>query len=164
MNADNSITLLNQAVADELAAIHQYMYFHFHLDDQGFAPLAGLFKKTAIGEMGHLEKLAERILFLGGDAEMIASAKVQKVTDAVEMLAKAAEMERQSAEDYNAAAVRCAANSDAASKQLFESLVNDEEGHFDEFNRQMEHIQRFGASYLALQSFGVTPGAGHPGA
>ena len=30
-----SIDLLNKAVADELSAVHQYMYFHFHCDDQG---------------------------------------------------------------------------------------------------------------------------------
>ncbi len=48
MKKEISIDLLNKAVADELATIHQYMYFHFHLDDQGFSPLANLFRKTAI--------------------------------------------------------------------------------------------------------------------
>ena len=28
-----SIKLLNRAVADELLAVHQYMYFHFRCDD-----------------------------------------------------------------------------------------------------------------------------------
>ena len=32
---EKSIELLNRAVADELSAVHQYMYFHFHCDDQG---------------------------------------------------------------------------------------------------------------------------------
>ena len=44
MKTKKSIELLNKGVADELWAIHQYMYWHFHLDDQGFAPLATLFK------------------------------------------------------------------------------------------------------------------------
>ncbi len=68
MNRTHSINLLNTAVADELQAVHQYMYFHFHLSDQGFNPLATLFKRTAIEEMGHVELLAERILFLKGDS------------------------------------------------------------------------------------------------
>ncbi len=42
---EKSITLLNQAVGDEVTALHQYMYFHFHCDDQGFDLLADLFKK-----------------------------------------------------------------------------------------------------------------------
>jgi bacterioferritin len=157
MDRARSIELLNKAVADELAAVHQYMYFHFHLDDQGFAPLAVLFKRTAITEMGHVEKLAERILFLKGDVEMAAGAPVTPVTDPAEMLAKAAQMEEESAADYNRAALECAANADSASKQIFESLVNDEEGHFDAFNQQLEHIRRFGPDYLALQSLGREP-------
>jgi bacterioferritin len=46
------------------------MYFHFHCDDQGYDLLAGLFKRTAIEEILHIEKPAERIIFLKGDVEM----------------------------------------------------------------------------------------------
>lgn len=59
---EKSIVLLNKALGDELAAIHQYLYFHFHCDDQGYDLLAALFKRTAIQEMAHVEKLADRIL------------------------------------------------------------------------------------------------------
>ena len=59
MNKTRSIELLNIALADELQAVHQYMYFHFHLDDQGLGPLSTMFKRIAIEEMGHVEKLAE---------------------------------------------------------------------------------------------------------
>jgi bacterioferritin len=153
MDRQKSIDLLNAAVGDELQAIHQYMYFHFHLDDQGFGPLAGLFKRTAIEEMGHVERLAERILFLKGDVEMAASGPVEKIREPEAMVKKAAEMEEGSAADYNKAALECAANADSASKQLFESLVSDEERHFDQFDQQLDNIKRFGLSYLALQSF-----------
>jgi len=152
---EKTVALLNQAVADELAAIHQYMYFHFHLDDQGFAPLAALFKKTAIREMGHVEQLAERALFLGGDVEMVTAGPVIKIQDPLEILRKAADMERESAAFYNAAAAQCGADRDAASKQIFESLVADEEAHFDGFSRQIDLIDRFGPAYLALQSVGA---------
>ena len=106
MDTSRSISLLNKSVADELSAVHQYMYFHFHLDDQGFGPLSALFKTAAIQEMGHVERLAERILFLGGDVEMAPAETVARITDPAEMLAKAAAMEKQSAADYNQAAAR----------------------------------------------------------
>ena len=61
---EKSVTLLNQAVGDELAAVHQYMYWHFHLDDQGFAPLAALLKRIAMMEMVHTERLAEQAVAL----------------------------------------------------------------------------------------------------
>jgi bacterioferritin len=151
----SSLELLNRSVADELQAVHQYMYFHFQLDDQGLGPLSGLFKRTAIMEMSHVEKLAERILFLKGEVEMTAAGAVEKITEPAAMLAKAAEMEQASTRDYNRAAQDCAASADAGTQQIFEGLVADEESHFDQFEKQLDHIKRFGPSYLALQSFGA---------
>lgn len=153
MKAKTSIDLLNRAVADELQAVHQYMYWHFHLDDQGFAPLAALLKRTAIMEMGHVEKLAERILFLGGDVKMAVAGAVEAIHEPAKILAGAAAMEKQSAQEYNKWALECSANADAVSKQIFESLVADEESHFDAFDKQLDNIKRFGPNYLALQSF-----------
>jgi bacterioferritin len=40
---------------------------------------------------------------------------------------------------------------------MFEGLVDDEERHFDVYQTQLEHIERFGESYLALQSFQQDP-------
>jgi len=154
MEKKKSVQLLNQGVADELQAVHQYMYFHFHLDDLGLQPLAALFKRTAIQEMGHAERLAERILFLKGDVEMVAAGPVNKILEPEAMLAKGMAMEQESAEFYNKAALTCSAGADSASKQVFEQLVQDEEGHFDQFEKQRDNVKRFGPSYLALQSFG----------
>ncbi len=149
---EKSVELLNKAVADELAAVHQYMYFHFHCDDQGYDLLAGLFKRTAIEEMGHIEMCAERILFLGGEVEMVPAMGVQKIHDVKEMLKLARKMEEDSAKEYNIWANECAANADSASKKIFEDLVVDEERHFDQYDTEMENIDKFGERYLALQS------------
>ncbi len=149
---EKSIGLLNKAVADELSAIHQYMYFHFHCDDQGFDLLANLFKRTSIDEMIHIEKLAERILFLKGDVNMNPAQEVQRITTVKEMLELGRKMEQESARDYNHWANECSANADAISKQLFESLVADEERHYDQYDTELGNIDRFGINYLALQS------------
>ncbi|UCC71089.1 MAG: manganese catalase family protein [Gemmatimonadota bacterium] len=149
---EKSIELLNKAIADELSAVHQYMYFHFHCDDQGYDLLAGLFKRTAIEEMTHIERAAERILFLKGEVEMVASEAVEKIHDVRTMLERAADMEAQSAKEYNEWANECGANADSATKRLFEDLVADEERHHDQYMTEMESIDRFGERYLALQS------------
>ena len=149
---EKSIELLNRAVADELAAVHQYMYFHFHLDDQGFDLLANLFKRTGIEEMGHVEALAERILFLKGDVIMKVGGEVKPLQNVTEMLEQARSMEEGSARDYNLWANECAANADAVTKKLFEQLVADEERHFDQYDVELENIRKFGDRYLALQS------------
>ena len=149
---EKSKELLNKAVADEMHAVHQYMYFHFHCDDQGYDLLSNLFRRTAIQEMIHVERLAERILFLKGEVEMKVASEVKKITDVKEMLKCAAEMEQSSAQDYNKWANECAANADSVTKQLFESLVSEEEVHFDQYDKELENLEKFGERYLALQS------------
>ena len=149
---EKSIELLNKAVADELSAVHQYMYFHFHCDDLGYDLLSGLFRQTAIEEMMHIETLAERILFLKGEVEMKASHDVEKIRDVKKMLEKAAGMETSSVRDYNEWANECSKNADSASKKIFEALVDDEERHFDQYDKEMENLEKFGDNYLALQS------------
>lgn len=149
---EKSIDLLNKAVADELTAVHQYMYFHFHCDDQGFELLAGLFLRTAVEEMGHVELLAERIIFLGGDVEMVNSAEVIKEQDVTKMLDMSIKMEQSSIHDYNLWANECSAAADSGSKKIFEGLVDDEERHFDQYDNEKANLLRFGERYLALQS------------
>ena len=148
----------------KLFAVHQYMYFHFHCDDLGYDLLANLFKRTAIEEMGHVEKLAERILFLKGEVEVKAGGDVKKIHDVKKMLEMASSMETQSGLDYNAWANECSKLADSVSKKLFESLVDDEERHFDQYDKEMENLSNFGDHYLALQSIerSKTIAAGKP--
>ncbi len=164
MRHEKSIELLNKAVADELYAVHQYMYFHFHCEDQGYELLSQLFFRTAIEEMQHIELCAERIIFLGGDAEMVASEDVKKIQDVNEMLVLAAKMEEESARDYNIWANECSANADAGTRKVFEALVEDEERHYSQYDTEMQNIKKFGESYLALQSIegAKNIGAGGP--
>lgn len=147
-----SIELLNKAVADELSAVHQYMYFHFYCDSLGYDLLSNLFRKTAIEEMMHVERIAERILFLKGDIELKADAEVQKVHDVKKMLEFATKSEESAIKSYNLWANECSANADSITKKLFEGLVAEEEIHYDQFDTELENLKKFGENYLALQS------------
>jgi len=152
MMKEKSIELLNRAVADELSAVHQYMYFHFHCDDQGYDLLSNLFKRTAIEEMMHVEMLSERILFLKGEIEMKTFDPVLKIHNVKEMLDHAVKMEIGGTEDYNKFANESAQNADSVTKKLFEQLVADEERHLDQYEKETENLLKFGDNYLALQS------------
>jgi bacterioferritin len=161
---EKSIELLNKAAADELYAVHQYMYFHFHCEDQGYDLLAALFIRTAIEEMTHIERCAERIIFLGGDVEMVAKEEVKKIQDVKKMLEQARQMEEDSVKDYNIWANECSANNDAGSRQVFEGLVTDEERHYSQYDDEAQKIEKFGERYLALQSMQGAAGAAEGGA
>ena len=64
--SDKVIELLNNARSRELTAIMQYMGQHYELADAGYGKLGATIRATAIVEMRHAERLAERILFLNG--------------------------------------------------------------------------------------------------
>jgi bacterioferritin len=149
---EKSIELLNKAVADEMTAVNQYMFFHFHCEDQGFDLLSQLFFKTAIEEMGHVERCADRILFLRGEVELVAAGSVQKIHEVKGMLVLARSMEEQSAKDYNLWANASSANADSGTRKVFEGLVDDEERHFGQYDLELEKVNKFGEQYLALQS------------
>ncbi|MGB9731775.1 MULTISPECIES: ferritin-like domain-containing protein [Calditerrivibrio] len=147
-----SIELLNQAIAEEMTALQQYMYFHFHCDDQDLDILSNIFRQNAIQEMIHVERFAERILFLKGEVEMKASQDVQKITNPEEMLKMAIKLEEDTIVLYNKFANECAQQGDSVTKQLFESVIAEEERHYDDFDKESENIIAYGKEYLVLQS------------
>jgi bacterioferritin len=53
---------------------------------------------------------------------------------------------------YNDFANQSAANLDSVTKRLFEDIVIDEERHFDQFDTEIDNLEKFGDRYLALQS------------
>jgi bacterioferritin len=152
MNRQKSIELLNKAISEELSAIHQYMYFHFILDDLGYDFLAGILKKTAIDEMLHTERFAEKILFLGGEIEIKPSNDVKHIRDPKEMLKWAMKSEEEAMEMYNDFAIEASNAKDSGTKQIFESIINDEELHFEGFENEFENLEKFGDNYLAQQA------------
>jgi bacterioferritin len=143
------IDLLNKARASELTAISQYMAHHYQLDDSDFGKLAKVLKKTAIDEMKHAEKLAERILFLGGTPTTKPDAETKKGQEIAEMLKTDVALEQGAVDMYNASANACAAEKDQISKQLFEKLLAEEEAHLDVFQNIQAHVEKLGAAYLA---------------
>jgi len=151
MDRKKSIELLNKAVSEELTAIHQYMYFHFVLDDMGLETLAGIFKKIAIDEMLHTERFAERILFLGGEIEMKPAKDIIHVREPKEILRIAMESENEAIDMYNDFALQCANNRDMGTKQIFENTILDEEKH-DIFETELNNLQKYGDSYLSQQA------------
>ena len=143
------IDLLNQARARELTAITQYMAQHYELEDRDFGKLASKLKEIGIQEMKHAEKLAERILFLGGEPTSKPDGQIKKGQEVPAMLATDIGLEAEAIKTYNESAVVCAAEKDQISKALFEELLKEEEDHLDIFENTKNHVDKLGASYLA---------------
>ncbi len=154
MRNPKSVELLNKAIAEEELALHQYMYFHFVLDDMGYDVLANIFKRIAIEEMKHVEAFAERILFLGGDVELGKLPKpIEKIHNPKEMLEWAMKSETEAIDQYSQWAIEVVqTDRDLGTEQLFKKVVMDEERHFEIFETEFLNLQKFGDQYLAQQA------------
>lgn len=142
---------LNKALREELTAINQYFLHAEMYENWGYDKLADFIKKQSVGEMKHAEVLMERILFLDGSPTM----KPLELTvgkNVKEMLQSDLDLELGAVKDYNAAIQVAVAEKDNGSRDLFVTLLKDEEGHVDWLEAQMHMISELGYErYLTMQ-------------
>ncbi|GAB4266972.1 MAG: bacterioferritin [Candidatus Rifleibacteriota bacterium] len=143
------VEVLNKARAMELQAIHQYMNQHYGLDDADYGELAAKVKLIAIDEMRHAEAFAERIKELGGEPTTDLADKVIKGQEIKEVFPFDAKLEDDTVDIYNQFALVCRENGDAISVKLFETIIDEEQAHFNYFDNIANHIETLGNTFLA---------------
>lgn len=146
---ENVVEVLNKARAMELHAIHQYMNQHYSLDDMDYGELAANMKLIAIDEMRHAEMFAERIKELGGEPTTEKAAKVEREQDVEVIFPFDSELEDDTIVDYNQFLLVCRENGDNVSAKLMETIIDEEQEHYNYFDNVDDHIKKLGANYLA---------------
>jgi len=143
------IDVLNKARSMELQAIHQYMNQHYNLDDKDYGEMAANIKLIAIDEMRHAEMFAERIKELGGEPTTTIFGPIKK-GQAVDVIFKFdSEQEDDAIDAYNQFLLVCRENGDSVSMKLFESIIEDEQTHYNYFDSVQGHIDKLGDTYLS---------------
>jgi bacterioferritin len=146
------IALLNAALKEELTAVSQYFLHAEMCENWGYGRIAQRTKKRAIDEMKHAEGLIERLLFLEGAPQMAELAPLKVGGSVKPQLENDLAAEVAAIAMYNASANACAAAGDNGSKELFEKLLADEEGHADWLETQLGLIEQLGLqNYLIEQ-------------
>lgn len=145
----NVIGVLNKARAMELQAIAQYMNQHYGLDDMDYGELAASMKLIAIDEMRHAEAFAERIKELGGEPTVEPLAKAQKGQTVEKIYPFDANLEDHTVDVYNQFLLVCRENGDSVSMKIFETIIDEEQSHYNYFDNVAEHIKKMGNTYLA---------------
>jgi bacterioferritin len=133
----------------ELHAISQYMNQHYNLDNMDYGDMAAKMKLIAIDEMRHAEMFAERIKELGGEPTAEYSEKVEKGQDVNVIFSSDAELEDKTIDVYNQFALICRENGDSISLKVFETIIDEEQMHFNYFDNVNDHIERLGNTFLA---------------
>ncbi|MBI4885491.1 MAG: bacterioferritin [Acidobacteria bacterium] len=151
---DKVIAELNEALREELTAINQYFVHAEMCHNWGYHGLGSYIRKQAIDEMKHAEALIERVLFLDGTPKMEPLAL--NVGDSVRaQIESDYKLEVNAVAMYNKAIRVSREQGDDASRELFSTLLKDEEEHVDWLEAQLHMIKEMGYErYLSMQAEG----------
>ncbi len=147
------IDFLNEALKNELTAINQYWLHYRMLDNWGLKRLADYERHESIDEMKHADTLAERILFLDGlpNFQMLGRLRVGETVE--EILKADLALEEEAIPLLKDAIAHSESVRDYVSRDLFADILESEEHHVDELEKQFEMIERMGIeNYIQLQS------------
>lgn len=142
---------LNLRLADELAAIDQYMVHQEMCINWGYRDLAKVIKKRAMEEMRHAEMLIERIIFLEGTPDIKKFGFLVIGKDIPEIIAADKESEELAVEGYNDSIQVAKEAKDHGSVKLFESILNDEENHLGKVEEHTSLIEQIGLKNFLIE-------------
>ncbi|MYZ49865.1 bacterioferritin [Propylenella binzhouense] len=151
--SDRVIECLNQALKMELGAVNQYWVHYRLLEDWGFQHLAKKERTESIEEMHHADKLVQRIIFLEGHPNLQTVAPLRVGQNIKEVLEGDLAGEYDAKDAYTRFRDVCEEAKDYVSKNLFEELLTDEEGHIDFLETQLDLLGSIGEErYKLLQA------------
>ena len=138
------IDYLNKGLRSELTAVSQYWLHYRLLEDWGYLDLAKKWRAESIEEMNHADKFIARIIFLEGHPNLQELNPLKIGENVKEILEVDLAGEYEARALYLEAAKYCESINDRVSRNLFEELATDEEGHIDFLETQLDLIGRIG--------------------
>ncbi|MGY6588336.1 MAG: bacterioferritin [Wenzhouxiangella sp.] len=146
------IEWLNKALKAELTAINQYFLHSRMLEDWGLDHLAKKAYEESIEEMNHADALIKRILLLGGLPNLQDLGRLRIGENPRETLECDLALEQEAMPMYRDAVEAAEKVRDYGSRDLFQSILIDEEEHTDWLETQLDLIERIGEqNYLQKQ-------------
>jgi bacterioferritin len=155
------IDYLNKGLRSELTAINQYWLHYRLLDNWGLKEMAKQWRKESIEEMVHADRFTDRILFLDGFPNMQVLDPLRIGQNVKEILECDLAAEHDARNLYQEAATYCHSVKDYVSKDLFEDLMKDEEGHIDFLETQLDLIGRIGLELYTQKHVGKLEDGDH---
>jgi len=138
------IERLNEALFLELGAVNQYWLHYRLLEDWGYAKLAKKEREESIEEMHHADKIIERIIFLEGHPNLQKVGALRIGQNVKEVLEADLAGEYDARTSYKKSREICQELGDYVTMKLFEELLQDEEGHIDFLETQLELLSKIG--------------------
>ena len=144
---------LNIALGNELVAINQYFLHAKMYKDWGLKVLAKWEYDESIEEMQHADKVIDRILFLEGLPNLQALHKLRIGETVEEIIQADLELEHQAIPTLKEGVTHAESIKDYVSRDLFASILSNEEEHVDHLETFQEQIKQMGIhNFIQLQS------------
>ncbi|MDP9899812.1 ferritin-like domain-containing protein [Variovorax ginsengisoli] len=141
---DDIVKLLNDALATELVCVLRYKRHYFTADGVTSPAIADEFLVHANEEAGHADRIAERIVQLGGEPDFNPSqllsrshANYDESKDLQSMVRANLVAERIAVESYRQM-VALIGDKDPTTRRMLEEILADEEEHADELKDWLE--------------------------
>ena len=142
---DDIVKLLNDALATELVCVLRYKRHYFTANGVESPAIADEFLVHANEESGHADRIAERIVQLGGEPDFAPShllershAAYDESTDLQAMVRANLIAERIAVESYRQMIVLIG-DKDPTTRRMLEDILSDEEEHADELKDWLSH-------------------------
>ena len=146
------IEALNEILTAELTAINQYFIHYRMCANWGYDRLAKKKREESIEEMGHADKVIERILYLEGIPNVQRLFPVRVGQDATEQHQLDLDLEKTAVDRLNKAIALCREKADNGTRDLLDVILKDEEDSIDWLEAQLHIIREIGKEhYLAEQ-------------
>lgn len=142
---DDLVQLLNEALATELVCVLRYKRHYFTASCQASPAIADEFLVHANEESAHADKIAERIVQLGGDPDFNpqtlrerSHAQYDESKDLQAMVRANLVAERIAIETYRQM-ISLLGDKDPTTRRMLEEILADEEEHADELKDWLGH-------------------------
>jgi len=137
--SDELKALLDAAVAREIQVSIQYMWQHVQVMGVKAVAVQDKFKSTAIAEMKHAEKIAERLWYLGG-VPTTKPSTIEVGKSLKEFLELDTKAEVEAIEMYREIIDLANKEKDVTTAFVFKEILEDEEEHHDLFTTMLEEV------------------------
>jgi bacterioferritin len=146
------LALLNEALRNELTAVHQFLAHAERLEDWGLAKMSAQERDEAEEEKAHANLLAQRILLLGGDPDYTAIGELALGADVRGILEGDLAIERRARQTLVEGVRTAEAHHDYVSRDLLSRILADEEQHEHHLVIALGLIERIGiANFVQSQ-------------
>jgi bacterioferritin len=137
--SDKLKQLLNDAIAREIQVSIQYMWQHIQVVGVKGVAVQDKFQQTAIAEMKHAEKIAERLWYLEGTPTTKPS-PISVGNSLKEFLELDTKAEEEAITMYKGIIELANKEGDVTTAFIFKEILEDEEEHHDLFTTMLEEV------------------------